>query len=234
MMKTDDLENKLRRLKLVHLTESELTAYCDERLAPAARARAEAHLKQCFICKELLLLRREEQDALSGHEITTEDVALIERLMAESAAERRAPTAWPVANAEGMPVQERLTEYLRPMVASWKTFFKQQAARSASESQPLRRVSGQGKEVWQWQSDDGRLWAQAMVETHTDLTIHFYSSEMTLEGASFQVRLGPVDELVTFERLSDSELYGKVAVPRQPPRHMAKLSIEASSVNDEQ
>jgi hypothetical protein len=234
MMKTDDLENKLRSLKLVHLTESELTAYCDERLTPAARTRAEAHLKQCFICKELLLPRREEQDALSGHEISAEDVALVERLMAESDAERRPPTARPIADAEGVLVQERLAEYLRPMVASWKIFFKQQAARSASESRPRRRVSGQGKEVWQWQSDDGLLWAQAMVETHTDLTIHFYSSEMTLEGASFQVRLGPVDEQVTFERLSDSELYGKVAVPRQPPRHMAKLSIEASSISDEQ
>ncbi|HJQ22279.1 MAG TPA: hypothetical protein VKA60_00095 [Blastocatellia bacterium] len=233
-MKTNDLENKLRSLKLVHLTEGELADYCNQQLAPAARARAEAHLKQCFICEELLELLREEQDASTHHEITAADVELVERLMAERDDEGRPRTSQPVANAQGVPVQERLTEYLRPMVASWKTFFTRQAARGAAQPQAPRRGSGRGKEVWQWQSDDGLMRAQAMAETRSDLTIHFYSSEMMLEGASFQVRLGPVDEQVTFQRLSDSELYGKVAVPRQGPRRLAKLSIEASSAGEEQ
>ncbi len=215
MMKTDDLEKKLQDLKRAHLTENEMAAYCNQQLATAARARADAHLKQCFLCTELLALRREEYDALNQDELSEADAALVEQLM-----------------AEGVPVQERLTEYLRPMVASWKTFFTRQA-RGATQSQAPRRVSGRGKEVWQWQSDDGLVRAEAKAETRSDLTIHFYSSEMMLEGASFQVRLGPVDEQVTFQRLSDSELYGKVAVPRQEPRRLAKLSIEASRTGDE-
>lgn len=228
-MKTDDLEKKLRGLKLVHLTESELEAYDNQRLSPAAHARAAAHLKQCFVCKELLLLLRDEQAALNSGEVSAEDVEMVERLMAKSAAARSRRAAQPITNAAGVPVEERLTGYLRPMVANWKAFFKQQAA----QPQPARRVTRLGKEVWQWQSDDGLLRAQALVKTRDDLTIHFYSSEMTLEGARFQFRLGEVDEQVTFERLSDSELYGKVEVPRQPPRRMAKLSIKVPSTGDE-
>src|SRR6185369_12610265 len=77
----DDLENELRNIMLRHLSESELTAYCEEGLAPMRRARVEAHLKQCFICERQLALLREEVAALHNPQVTAEDVALVERLM---------------------------------------------------------------------------------------------------------------------------------------------------------
>jgi hypothetical protein len=218
MMKTDDLKNKLRSLKLIHLTESALTAYCDQELDAASRALAEVHIKQCFICARKVDLLREEDAALQRREISAEDEALVERLMAESKPRRQSPSARPVANAQGIPVEQRLTEYLRPMVASWQTFFSQQ---------PTSHLAGQSEEVWQWQSEDGYMRARAMLETSTDLTIHFSSSEMQLEGTRLHVRLGPVEKQTTLRRVSDSEVYAKVAVPRQHPRKMAALSIKA-------
>lgn len=228
MMKTDDLKNKLRSLKLIHLTESALTAYCDQELDAASRALAEAHIKQCFICARKVELLREEDEALQRREISAEDVALVERLMAESDPRRQSPTARPVTNAQGIPAEQRLTEYLRPMVASWQTFFRQQAASGALTAQAPQHLADPGKEVWQWQSDDGYMRARAMLETSTDLTIHFSSSEMQLEGTRLRVRLGPVEKQTTLRRVSDSEVYAKVAVPRQHPRKMAALSIKAS------
>ncbi|MFL6276867.1 MAG: anti-sigma factor family protein [Blastocatellia bacterium] len=218
-MKTDDLENKLRSLKLIHLTESALTAYCDQELDHVSRALAEAHIKQCFICARKVELLREEDEALQRREISAEDVALVERLMAESHPRRQSPAARPVTNAQGIPAEQRLTEYLRPMIASWQTFFSQQAA---------PHLAGQGEEIWQWQSEDGYMRARAMLETSNDLTIHFSSSEMQLEGARLHVRLGPIEQQTTMRRVSDSEVYAKVAVPRQQPREMAALSIKAS------
>ena len=51
---------------------------------------------------------------------------------------------------------------------------------------------------------------------------------MQLEGARLHVRLGPVEKQTTLQRVSDSEVYAKVAVPRQHPRKLAALSIQAS------
>src|SRR5205085_402441 len=77
----DALENELRNLKYLHLTESELAAYCDQELDQMRRARFEAHLKQCFICERQLRLLREENAALSNRQISAADVAFVERLM---------------------------------------------------------------------------------------------------------------------------------------------------------
>ena len=175
-MKTDDLKDKLRSLKLIHLTESALTAYCDQELDAASRALAEAHIKQCFICARKVELLREEDEALQRREISAADVALVERLMAESDPRPQSPSARPVTNAQRIPAEQRLTEYLRPMVASWQTFFSQQATSGALTAQAPQHLAGQGEEVWQWQSDDGYMRARAMLETSTDLTIHFSSS----------------------------------------------------------
>jgi hypothetical protein len=219
VMNKDDLENELRNLKLVHLTEGELNAYCEQKLAPIPRARAEAHLKHCFICARQLLLLREEKEALSG-EPGAQQAAMVKRLMAPARPPRKSPAARPIENAEGVPLQERLTEYLRPMVASWQTYFKQQAG---------REVIRLGEEVWRWQSEDGQLWAHAMMEKKAALTIHFSSSEMALEGARLYVRLGPAQREITLERISDGEVYAKVAVPlRHVQQNMADISIESA------
>jgi anti-sigma factor RsiW len=63
-MKTNDLENELRNLKFTHLTESELALYEDRELDQSSRVRAEAHLKQCFVCRRQLESLREENNAL--------------------------------------------------------------------------------------------------------------------------------------------------------------------------
>lgn len=220
-MKTDDLENELRNLKLLHLTESELAAYCDQELGQIRRARMEAHLKQCFICERQLALLREESAALSNREITVEDVALVERLMEQMGltAKASAAAARVTEIADRVPMQERLAEYLQQMVENWRIFFRQGARRGGTD---------QGEEVWRWQSEDGRLQARAIMEKNADLTIHFSSIEIDLEGARLNIRLGQLSQEITLQRVSESEVHAKVAVPwRQRPRNMADISIES-------
>ena len=114
-------------------------------------------------------------------------------------------------------MQERLAEYLRQMVESWRVFFMKGATRG-----------DQSEEVWQWQSKDGGLQVRATMEKNADLTIHFSSNEIDLDGARLNVHLGKMSQEITLERISESEVYAKVAVPRQYRRGgIADISIES-------
>lgn len=213
-MKPDDLKNELRNLKFTHLTESELAAYCDQQSDRVARARAEAHLKQCFICERQLAVLREESAALSNREISNEDVELVERLMRLT----QSPSGGGFAEIEkAVPLQERLAEYLQQMVANWRVSFMKGATRNAA----------QDKELWQWQSEDGQLQGRAVMEKNADLTIHFSSNEIDLEGTRLNVRMGQVSQEITLQRVSESEVYAKVSVPwRKRQGDMSDITIE--------
>ena len=214
-MMIDELENELRNLKLIHLTEGELLAYCDQELDQIARARAEVHLKHCFICERQLELLREETAALTNRLITSEDVAFVERLMDQTGPAQKPFAHGPAEIARELSLQEHLAEYLRQMIANWQIQFK-----------PVRR-SDQGEEVWRWQSADGCVQARAIMEKNADLTIHFSSNEMTLEGTRLSFRLGSMSQELTLRRISESEVAAQVAVPpRYRQGNMADISIE--------
>lgn len=215
-MKKDDLERELRNLKLTHLTESELAAYCDQELDQIGLARVEAHLKQCFICERQLALLVEENAALSARQVPAEDVAFVEQLMQRMESAPKPTSGAETANE--VSLHERLTEYLREMAASWRIYFGLGAMRGEVD---------QGEEVWQWQSEDEKLWARATIEKNADLIIHFSSNRMELEGARLEIRLGAFSQEIILRRVSDAEVYANVAVPwRQRPRNMADISIE--------
>lgn len=217
-MEIDDLENELRNLKFIHLTESELASYCDQELGQARRARVEAHLKQCFICERQLALLREENAALINRDLMADDVALAERLIEQRGLAQGPSVARPLEAARAVPMQERLAEYLRQMIASWQIYFMRQ---------PVRGADDQGEDVWRWESEDGRLRARAVMEKNADLTIHFSSSEVELEGARLNVRLGQMSQEITMRQVSESEVHAKIAVPWQHrQRNIADLSIE--------
>lgn len=217
-MKTDDLENELRNLKLIHLTESELVAYCNQQLNRMRLARAEAHLKQCFICERQLMLLREEGAAISNRKFTADDVALVDRLIERAGLAQEPTLARPPEADKAVSMRERLAEYLRELVAGLRIFFMQE---------PVRRAAGQGEEVWRWESEDGRLQSHAVMEKNADLTIHFSSSEVDLEGARLNVRLGRMSQEIILRRVSESEVHAKVAVPwQQRQRNMTDISIE--------
>jgi len=216
-MKTDDLENELRNLKLVHLTEGELVAYCDQKLDPIRRARIEAHLKQCFICERQLLLLREENAVLSQGVITAEDVALVEQLIEQTGPTQKLP-AQPAETATEITERERLGDYLRQLIASWRICFGQGA---------LRGERDQGEEVWRWQSEDGKLQAYATMEKNADLTIHFSANEMDFEGARLHFRLGALSEELTLQQISEIEVGAQVSVPWQYRQgNIADITIE--------
>ncbi len=218
MMSTNNLEDELRNLKFTHLTESEMAAYCDQELGPLRRARVEAHVKQCFRCKEELSLLLEESAALSHQQITAEDVALVERLMEQAGSAPKPSAAGPAEIANEIPLQVRLAGYLRQMAASWRIYFGQGA---------LRGEADQGEEVWRWQSEDGKLQARATMEMNADLTLHFTSKDMQMEGARLNIRLSKLSQEITLRRVSESEVSAQVAVP-WPYRqgNMADISIE--------
>ena len=202
-MKTDDLENELRGLKLLHLTESELAAYADHGLDQINRARAEAHLKQCFICERLLKLLLEENAALSNRVITAEDEAFVDRLMG------RGESGGTTLESR---LRERLAQYLRVMVADWRLNLA-----------PVRR----GHQVWRWQSEDGRLLAHTTIEKNADMVVHLSSKEMGLEGAKLRFNLGQFSQELTLRRVSESEVAAQVAIPWPHRRAgLADISIE--------
>lgn len=217
-MNTDDLENELRNLKYVHLTESEMTAYRDEELDQMRRARVEAHLKQCFICARYLEQLREEGEALRTRNITAEERAFVDRVLEPMSVSHHLLAARSAKAAKKIPLRDRLTAYLQQLVASWQIQFAQEA---------MRGVSDQDKKVWGWQSKDGKLQAHATLEKNADLTIHFSATEMELEGTRLNVCLGPLKQEITLRRISESEVYAKVVVPRrQRPRKLANIAIE--------
>jgi hypothetical protein len=215
-MVTDDLENELRNLKFTHLTENELAAYCDQELDQIGRARAESHLKRCFICARQLELLREERAALSNRVRTAEDVAFVERLIQQIAQEQKPSAVRPVEVAGEVPLHERLAEYLRKMVANWQ------------ESFAAVRHSEQGEVVWRWQSEDGRLRARATMEKNADMIIHFSSNEMEMEGVKLYFRQGSLGQELTLRRISESEVAAQVAIPwpYRQGKMMADISIE--------
>lgn len=217
-MKTDDLENELRNLKFTHLTESELAAYCEQALDKIGSARVEAHVKQCFICERQLELLREENAALTQGVTTAADVAFVERRMEQTRPAPESSPAGPAEVARESSLQERLTEYLQQMVASWRICFGHGAMRGEID---------QGEEAWRWQSEDGKLQAHAIMEKNADLTVHISSNEMELEGARLNIRLGATSHEITLRRVSESEVDARVAIPwRQRPRNMADITIE--------
>ena len=214
-MKTDDLENELRNLKSTHLTASEMAAYCDQELDQIGRVRAEVHLKQCFICERQLELLREETAALTNRLITSEDVAFVERLMDQTGLAQKTSARRPAEITHEIPLEERLAEYLRQMIADWQIQFKRVPR------------SDQGEEVWRWQSEDGHLQARATVEKNADLTVHFSSNEMQLDGARLHFRLGAMSQELTLRRISESEVAAQVAVPlRYRLGNVTDISIE--------
>lgn len=215
-MKTDDLENELRNLKFTHLTEVELAAYCDQELGQIGLVRAEAHVRQCFICERQLELLREENAVLSQRVIAPEDVAFVERLMKQPGGLAEEPSIEMSAEtARELPLRDRLAEYLRRMVLNWQAEFAQ-----------VRRVD-RGEEVWSWQSEDGKLQARATIETNADLTIRFSSNEMELDGARVNIRLDKLSQQLTLQRVSESEVAAQVAVPWEYRQgNMADISIE--------
>jgi hypothetical protein len=219
-MAPNNLDDELRNLRFNHLNASELAAYCDHELDETRRALAEAHLKQCFICERQLALLREESDALNARKSDAADVALVRQVMEQMSLAPKPLVADP-GEISKESLQERLTEYLRQMVASWRICFGHGALRSGTD---------QGEEVWRWQSEDEKVRARATIEKNADLTIHFSSNEMELEGARLSIRLGAMNQEITLRRVSESEVDAKVAVPwPQRPRNMADISIEASN-----
>ncbi len=224
-MKRKDLEYELRNLKFIHLTESELVAYCDNERDQIRRARMEAHLKQCFICERQLELLREESAALTDRQITDEDVALVDQMLRQAVAES-------LEIEIEASLQQRLAEYLLQMVESWRAFFMKGATRGhqmrSHQMRSHQMRDPQSEEVWRWQSKDGKLQVRATMEKNADMIIHFSSNEIDLDGAHLDFRLGKLGQAITLKRISESEVYAKVAVSRQYRREgIADISVKA-------
>jgi len=222
-MPTNDVENALRNLKFVHLTEDEITAYNDHQLDAVRLATANAHLSQCFICERLLLTVREEHAASANRQVTAEDMALVDRLMKQAGPALKTSDASAPGAATGISILEWLAGSLRQMTAQWQIDFK--PVRGVAEGGEVS--ARQSEEVWAWQSNDRRLRARATIEKNADMIVHFYSSEMSLEGARLRFRLDSLIAEVTLERISEAEVAANVAVPWEYRRgDMTDISIE--------
>lgn len=221
-MKRNDLDEKLRRAALAHLTVSELAGYCDGKLHTVGLARAEAHLKMCAICEESIALLREERTALEKGEISPEDLAVIKRVAGitdDSPEKAESPGVRKPAAVPSLAV--RLSNALVELMNGWEAFFGQLSA--------VHHGGESGREIWRGKSKDSRFEMWAVWEETTDLSIHFSSSESELVGRRLQIELGGIKGEITLKRRSDTdtEVRGKFIVSKyQRPKDLSRLSVK--------
>lgn len=221
-MNRDDLEKVLKNARPEHLAREELQSYRDGRLDRIGLAIAEAHLKRCRLCEENLKAVRvlgEEPGAFEKPDITPEDVAIVKPAIRQAELEA-GPSGVQRRKPAPVGLQERLAAYLQQVVESWQAYFGQ--------LKPVHRGTEGGKEIWRWDSEDQGLTVWAVFEKNTDLSIHFSSSDLDMEGTRLKVALGRFSGEVTLERrVSQSDVYSKFVVPRQKrPKKLEDISIE--------
>ena len=233
-MKIEDLEEVLRKAKNPHLTDDVLVSYRDQELDEISRAQAWAHLDRCLICeRRLLLLRKEREETDAPGELTGEELASIKRAARKTMSEA-------AKTASGVPLTDRLAEYLQQAVANWGKYIERYVAVRGSERSSECMFSidinmeamadladTDGIEIWRWESGDGVLTAYVVQELNGDLTVNISSSEPGLENVRLKVSLGTFGQEATLIRVSESEVRAEVSIPRrQQPRNLSYLSIE--------
>jgi hypothetical protein len=218
-MQLENIEKRLINAKFHHLSEDELYLYYEQKLETISQERASAHLKLCHICVIRLRFIEEERAALDNQETTAEDILLIKRVMQDLRLQPQSADSVITVAMTGFTLTESLAQHLKLAVASWQAHFIQYT--------PVRATVNPGDLVWQWQSEDGGLKVYAILEKNADLTIHFSSSELSLEGLRFNVRLGQASSEVTLRRISEIEVYGKIGISRRKrPRNLVDIAIE--------
>ncbi|MFQ5857641.1 MAG: hypothetical protein ACE5LU_18705 [Anaerolineae bacterium] len=201
-MKPEDIERMLRGAQFVHLKEEELDAYRDGGLDDITLARANAHLKLCLICEQRLAVLQEEKTALEHGKATTEDIALVRRLL--------------------QPLRERLDQAMQEAMKNWRDrFSRRELAWAAATDDEDER------EIWNWQSDDGLLQGYAVLDRNGDLTFWFVSKELGLEGERFYLCLGDLRREVVLWRVSETEVGAEVVIPAyERPADPSDISLE--------
>jgi hypothetical protein len=174
---------------------------------------ADAHLTLCLICKRRLAFLKEDAEALESYLMTEEDAASIDQLIGPE-------------SMKGVPDYisnelQRLNSYVSDLLKAWVVPF----------SEPAMRGSGDGDEIWRYESEDGMLTAWAVLEKNLSLTVHFSSPELAWEGARILFRLGPFSKEVTL-RCNDSGVAAKIEIPRsERAKNMADISVEVKGLS---
>lgn len=208
-MEPEDIDQLLESGRYKHLSEETLVSYRDNQLDKIRVALADAHLRLCLICEQRLAFLKEEAEAVANYVITEEDRAAIQQTVREMKAE---------SNAPGLISTEiqRLTSYINDLLHAWIVPFSKAAVRG----------SGDGDEIWRYESEDGMLTAWAVLEKNASLTVHFSSPELDWEGARILFRLGPFSKEVALQR-KDSGVAAKIEIPRRErAKNMADISIK--------
>lgn len=210
-MELKDIEQLLENAKYKHLAEATLVSYRDNQLEKAGLALAEAHLKLCLVCERRLTFLKQEQEALENYVMTDKDRALIEQAIkkVEPVTRATAPLRTEI---------QRVASYFRDLLTAWNVLFAKKAMLG----------SGDGDEIWRYESQDGLMTAWAVLKREDkSLEVHFSSIELAWEGVRIRFRLGPFNKEVTLQREGDFKVVAKINIPhRERARNMADISIE--------
>jgi hypothetical protein len=207
-MGSEDIEQLLENAKFKHLSEATLISYNDNQLDKTGLALADAHLKLCLICERRLAFLKEEAEALDSYVRTEEDRASIEQLIREP---KTRDTSYVQTEIQ------RLASHIKDLRDAWIMLF----------SKPAMRGTGDGDEVWRYESADGLLTAWAVLDNKANLTVHLSSPEPVWEGARIRFRLGPFSKEVTLQRTGDNEITARIDIPRQQrAKKMKDMSVE--------
>src|SRR5688572_12900305 len=82
MSNDTEFDEVAREARFRHFTEEELRDYRDARLDGVARARADAHLQLCLVCRRALESRVEDAAVIAGVTVTARDRARLRQRIA--------------------------------------------------------------------------------------------------------------------------------------------------------
>lgn len=195
-----------------HLSVDEFTGYAMGKLLTAEVQRLDEHLASCPNCATEMERLLEASEAWRGEQGKQRLAALRERLIGQ------------LPTPDQPSLRKRLAQRLQEAMENWQdTFSRRELAWAAATDDE------DGREIWNWQSDDGRLRGHAVLEKNGNLTYRFVSGELELQGARFYLCLGALRREVVLRRVSETEVGARVVVPAHArPADPADFSLEVA------
>ncbi len=208
-MGSEDIEQVLEKAKFKHLSDATLISYNDNQLDKTGRALADAHLDLCLICGGQLAILQGEPAARDGYVITESDRDTIGQTVKKL-------TLQPGFTDQVLTELERLNSYVKDLATAWMALF----------SRPRMVGTGDGDEVWRYESEDGWLTAWAVLDRKANLAVHFSSPELAWKNFRIRFKLGPFSKEVTLQREGE-RVTAKIVIPRRErAKKMTDISVE--------
>jgi hypothetical protein len=221
----NDLPNLSQQPIGEHLDDELMIGYVTETLTVAETERVDAHLSSCLECTTAIEHLFELSSAWQGDAGAwrLEDLSqrILQRIKRPSSVERDARQANP-------PLPQQLAQLLKQVEAGWRHALVQRP------SQPLLASSNRGESETIWEDnyslEDVTLYGRATLDSRGNLTLHFSSNRLDLEGKRINLHLELFEGKLQFEAESSTDVGATLVIPKRlVPEDLSQLRIELES-----